>query len=110
MIRDDSVPARESDRKSIVSPSSEGAEWAAGARIHYSKVPGSRGGEIIALRRLWGSVPAAFRFFCKYSTNRGLSSPTDHLIIRNEPPDANIFEYFSFKTSFSLEKIPNIVF
>ena len=29
------VPARESDRKSIVSPSSEGGERAIGARIHF---------------------------------------------------------------------------
>ena len=49
------VPAtggRESDRKSIVFPSSEGVEWAAGARVHYFNVPGTRGEEIFALRPL----------------------------------------------------------
>ena len=81
MTRADRVPARESDRKSIVSPASEGAEWATGARIHYFRVPGSRGGEIIALRQLWGSVPARFRFFCKSGKTRGLSSPTEHLSV-----------------------------
>ena len=82
------VPARESDRKSIVSPSSEGAEWATGARIYYSNVPGTRGGEIFALRRLWRSVPAPFRFFCKLRQSRGLSSPTEHLSVCSEscPP------------------------
>ena len=34
MIWTDCVPERESDLKSIVSPSSEGAEWATSARIH----------------------------------------------------------------------------
>ena len=84
MIQADSVPVRESDRKSIVFPSSEGAEWATGARIHYFNVPGTRGEEIFTLRPLWRSIPAPFRFFFKLRKSRGLSSPTEHLSVGSE--------------------------